>query len=634
MEKFSKKTLLNYVNGAGLFGAAPTGGTTLVKFAYTENVAKIGTADDGVITFYADTTNNTGIIAVGDKIVSSKIFDVTAAAKSGGKNGEKTITVSYFANGAKAETTFDVVDSAAAKAYFEDYFTNSDTISITDGTANVNVDSSTILIDATNNYLKSGLKLVYVAGTAETGASIQLQDANNTALNTIPVSDIIGNGVLDHSTYDKQKNELHLFFKTAQAGVFNEVVIPVGEILDINDILIASDSSIYLSVTPDSSVVNLSVQLQDVSTADADHNGLASAKATREYVDSKTTDLAVSASGDDYVDASVDANDKKHINVAAKDKTKVAVALAETALQGINKTDTKKTYVDLTILAKTQDGSTQSLEIVETNLVQKFVDTDASIDALQAKDVEIDSSIAALKAKDTEIDSSIAALKAKDVEIDTSIDRLDGSVSAIETAISGMDANLSEDALNGSIGITLVEADGKVTSIGITATEAETTFTDAAGNTPASLVSTSGILTGSAIEDIVAYVDAKSSAVDSSLTSNDTPNYVSIHEEQVDGEIKVFTVNTSYGDYDKTSQVNGLATTGATKAYIDSEIQALDLANDVTDASAVDGAGFVKTVISETDGIVKNESVTVTYGDYGTHANGIAKTADTSVFVE
>ena len=31
MEKFSKKTLLNYVNGAGLFGAAPQGGQT-VKF--------------------------------------------------------------------------------------------------------------------------------------------------------------------------------------------------------------------------------------------------------------------------------------------------------------------------------------------------------------------------------------------------------------------------------------------------------------------------------------------------------------------------------------------------------------------------------------------------------------------------
>ena len=92
-------------------------------------------------------------------------------------------------------------------------------------------------------------------------------------------------------------------------------------------------------------------------------------------------------------------------------------------------------------------------------------------------------------------------------------------------------------------------------------------------------------------------------------------------------------VTVVYGDYND-PQTNGIATTSATKTYVDTEIQSLDLANDAADASAVDGAGFVKTVISETDGIVKNESVTVTYGDYSTHANGIAKTADTSVFVE
>ena len=91
MEKFSKKTLLNYVNGAGLYGAAPTG-SSVVKFAWASTLNKIGTGGDGTITFYAD-ANNTGIIAVGDQIVSSKIFDVTSANKVDGKDGEKTITV-------------------------------------------------------------------------------------------------------------------------------------------------------------------------------------------------------------------------------------------------------------------------------------------------------------------------------------------------------------------------------------------------------------------------------------------------------------------------------------------------------------------------------------------------------------
>jgi hypothetical protein len=165
MENFSKKTLLNYVNGAGLFGGASSSQT--VKFAYTENIAKVGTADAGTITFYADTTNKTGIIAVGSDVVSSKILNVTSAAKSGGKTGENTITVTFFNTTTKAPDTitFDVVNAAAAKAYFEDYFVSSESIAITDGTADVIVDGETILIDSTDG-LKSGLKLVYVAGTA------------------------------------------------------------------------------------------------------------------------------------------------------------------------------------------------------------------------------------------------------------------------------------------------------------------------------------------------------------------------------------------------------------------------------------------------------------------------------------
>lgn len=543
MEKFSKKTLLNYVNGAGLFGAAT--GSQTVKFAYTENIAKVGTAAEGTITFYADTTNKTGIIAVGGDVVSSKILNVTSTAVNNGKTGENTITVTFFNDSTKAADTitFDVVNAAAAKAYFEDYFESSQSIAITGGTADVIVDGATILIDE-NDGLKSGLKLVYVPASAASGddpavdAHIALSDNSNTELYTIPVASIVGNGVLDHSSYDKQKNELHLFFKTAQAGVFNEVVIPVGEILDINDILIANDSSIYLSVTQDTSVVNLGVQLQDVSTADADHNGLASAKAIREYVDSKSTTLAVEAEGDNYVDASVDAVNNKKINVAATDKTKTAVALAETAVQSVVEGTSVEGYVALNVSAKS-DASVVTITTDDSALSAKITEIDASIDNLQAKDVEIDSSITALKAKDVEIDSSITALKAKDVEIDSSIDRLDTSVSAIETAIAGMDADLSVNTLDGSIGITLSETDGKVTAIGVTATKATVTF-DNTGDEP-SLTSTSGLLAGDAITPIKNYIDTIAEqgfdGLDSQIVESDTSSYVTVTTGIVDGKL-------------------------------------------------------------------------------------------------
>ena len=376
-----------------------------------------------------------------------------------------------------------------------------------------------------------------MAGTADAGASIQLQDADNTALNTIPVSNIIGNGVLDHSTYDKQKNELHLFFKTPQPDVYNEVVIPIGEILDINDIFIKNDSSIYLTATADTSVMNLGVLLQDVSTADADHNGLASAKAIREYVDSKSTTLSVEAAGDAYVDASVDANNNKKINVAATDKTKTAVALAETAVQSVVEGTSVESYVALNVSAKS-DASVVTITTDDSALSAKIVEIDASIDALQAKDVEIDSSIDALQAKDIEIDSSITALKAKDVEIDSSIDRLDASVSAIETAIAGMDADLSDAVLDGSIGLSLTQVDGKVTAIDLTAQKATVTFTD--GDEP-SLTLTSGLLAGDAIAPIKNYIDTIAEqgfdGLDSQIIETDASSYVTVTTGIVDGKL-------------------------------------------------------------------------------------------------
>ena len=537
MDKFSKKTLLSMIGGAGIYGAAT--GSQTVKFAYTENIAKVGTAAEGTITFYADKTNKTGIIAVGGDVVSSKILNVTSTAVNNGKTGENTITVTFFNATTKAADTitFDVVNAAAAKAYFEDYFESSQSIAITDGTADVIVDGETILIDSTDG-LKSGLKLVYVAGTDATGASIQLQDANNTALNTIPVSNIIGNGVLDHSTYDKQKNELHLFFKTPQTGVFNEVVIPVGEILDINDIFIKNDSSIYLTATADTSVMNLGVLLQDPSTADATHTGLADALKVKQYVDSKSTDLAVTASGDQWVSASVDAQtDNKHVNVAATAKTQNAVALAETAVQSVVEGTSVEGYVALNVSARS-DASVITITTDDSALSAKITEIDASIDSIQAKDEEQDSSIDALQAKDVEIDASITALKAKDVEIDSSIDRLDTSVSAIETAIAAMDADLTDAVFDGSIGLSLTQVDGKVTAIDLTAQKATVTFTD--GETP-NLTSTSGLLVGDAIAPIKQYVDTIAEqgfdGLDSQITEHDSSSYVTVTTGIVDGKL-------------------------------------------------------------------------------------------------
>ena len=100
--------------------------------------------------------------------------------------------------------------------------------------------------------------------------------------------------------------------------------------LDINDISIAAGSQNYLEVTLGTASVEGETQavfgakIVSMANAKAAHDdvpavtGLADALDVKTYVDSKATDLAVTAEGDDYVSASVNADvDNKHVIVAA-----------------------------------------------------------------------------------------------------------------------------------------------------------------------------------------------------------------------------------------------------------------------------------------------------------------------------
>lgn len=87
-----------------IFGAnADTAKGVEVKFGYgtLENVlAKIGTADDGVIYFGYDDAKSTGAIVSRGKLVSSKILDITTTAAVTGEGGsvqkEAQIVISYI----------------------------------------------------------------------------------------------------------------------------------------------------------------------------------------------------------------------------------------------------------------------------------------------------------------------------------------------------------------------------------------------------------------------------------------------------------------------------------------------------------------------------------------------------------
>ena len=90
--------------------------------------------------------------------------------------------------------------------------------------------------------------------------------------------------------------------------------------LDINDIMIADDSTKYLKVDlsgAENSQATFGVKTVKVAEATAENTGLADAKDVKDYVESQTTELAVTAAGDAYVSARVDANtNKKHVIVS------------------------------------------------------------------------------------------------------------------------------------------------------------------------------------------------------------------------------------------------------------------------------------------------------------------------------
>ena len=113
------------INGAPVIFGAPADADTAkgveVKFGYgtLENVlAKVGTADDGVIYFGYDDAKSTGAIVSRGKLVSSKILDITTTAAVTGEGGNVTkeaqIVISYIDTD-KSVKTLEIPVSADGK---------------------------------------------------------------------------------------------------------------------------------------------------------------------------------------------------------------------------------------------------------------------------------------------------------------------------------------------------------------------------------------------------------------------------------------------------------------------------------------------------------------------------------------
>lgn len=559
----NKQDFLKFIKGAGvgLYGAPAAQST--VKFQYATSIATAAASQTaGALTFAADENGNAAIYAQGT-LVSSKIQNVSAAAASGAKHGGKTITVTYIgAAGAIETSTFDVIDEAALEAYFA----NSKTITLDTSTFEVKikadgglavdnanglyvdiadlfgVDNETIGFDEQNK-LKTLVKLAYAQSGIDGEPAIQLQDANDVALSEVTVADLIADGIVESTSYDAATNILTINWKGGAVTTIN-----MAAIIDINDVFIAADSSNLLTATNDTSVVRLGT------TA----------------------------------------------------KLRNAVALAESAIQGVAEGTSVENYVSLTVAA----GS------------------DPSTVAISINDNDLSTKIAAIDQKDADQDASIDALQAYDEVIDASIDRLDASVSALEAAVEAMDATESDNVLDGSIAITVTEVNGVITGVDLDATKSTVAYTAKDGDTPANLTGTPGLVMGGDIATIKQYIDATQSSgfdsLDSSINVNSTDGSLNFKVVETDGKLTSGEISYTKSTVAFTAAqgetpsnltgTEGFVTGGdiaAIKSYVDSVSARLD-----SSVSDKDAKEFVEVSTEMTDGALSGQEVNVTYGAF------------------
>ena len=255
------------------------------------------------------------------------------------------------------------------------------------------VDGKTVTVGESG--IAAAKTLEYVAASGGVAAHINLKNAADEVESTIQVSDIIGNGVIDHTSYNKETNSISLFFKQAD-GTLKEEKVDMKELIDIDDIFIGVDSQNYLKVTNDASTATFDVKIKKMTEASYAEGhivtGLVDAADVKKYIDTQSSDLAVTAEGDDYIDASVNAAvDNKHVKVSADVQDIAAVAGTVGVYNPEGAQTTAPVHGTLTGTEKSLVDGAQA-----ATAIKSYVDGEVAIEAARA-DAKI---VAAVKALD------------------------------------------------------------------------------------------------------------------------------------------------------------------------------------------------------------------------------------------
>lgn len=409
------------------------------------------------------------------------------------------------------------------------------------------------------NYEFTG-EIKYVAASDGTAAHIALVDEDGTELSTIPVSDIIGNGVLKTSAYDAATGILTLTFAQAD-GTEKAIEVDLKAMLDINDISIADGSKNYLEVTLGEASAEGETQavfgakIVKVAEATDAKTGLVDAKDVKDYVDGKTVNLVITAEGDDYVGASVKPDNNKKVVVATnvKDVTYTAgthatyndegaktgepvaanvSGVANALVDGAQAVTAIKSYVDFVVAeealradakvlaaVKALDKESATVDGSNVHVAYKEEDGIVTIESV-TEDYATVTRVATTSTSDTPATSASLTVtvgdeaklvKASDLKAvaDYAADKVTEEAHRVDKKIAetidGLDVAETEvsEAGEGAIKFKYSETDGKVAIKDLSVTYAEHS-----ANTV-----TTGIVTGTVLNDVLAdmwetYVDA------------------------------------------------------------------------------------------------------------------------------
>lgn len=333
------------------------------------------------------------------------------------------------------EQAFSKLENGIAAVSGIDLLAEGDAIDIAEGTdtnagktvISAKYDNDTITLN-NDGELQTALTLNYNAAVTTDGSeapatiTLQTTGANPTVLGTVNVSSIIGNGILQSTSYSTTTGILTLTFANAD-GSTTPVQVDLTDMFDVDDIAVKNDSTDFLTFAPVSPEAEtgqalIGVKLADVTytatsgntpaslTVDTTNGKLLDASDAIPAINSYVADvlanananLAVTAEGDAYVSATVDANvDNKHVIV---ESNVVTMANASSSNTGLADAYDVKNYVDTKVGAEETraTGAEQALNTVLTGSADGTYSTNIGGASVVADMNTIDSRLDAVEA--------------------------------------------------------------------------------------------------------------------------------------------------------------------------------------------------------------------------------------------